>query len=84
MTRTPPDRPELAAARRMLERMGISPADLLDVAPAITCRPPRWWGGPVRVAGDSTGRSSPVLRRCVVQPGEASRRGEGFTLPALP
>ena len=32
MTRTPPDRPELAAARRMLERMGISPGDLLDVA----------------------------------------------------
>src|SRR2546430_1139236 len=34
MTQTLPDRPELAAARLMLDRMGISPADLLDVAPA--------------------------------------------------
>src|SRR2546421_6794743 len=34
MTQTLPDRPEVAAARLMLERMGISPADLLDVASA--------------------------------------------------
>ncbi len=33
------DRPELAAARLMLERMGISPADLLDVAPARPSAP---------------------------------------------
>src|SRR5256885_16701557 len=39
MTQTLPDRPELAAARLMLERMGISPADLLDVAPARPSAP---------------------------------------------
>ena len=39
MTQTLPDRPELAAARLMLERMGISPADLLDVAPACGSAP---------------------------------------------
>lgn len=39
MTQTLSDRPELAAARLMLERMGISPADLLDVAPAGPCAP---------------------------------------------
>ena len=39
MTQTLPDRPELAAARLMLERMGISPADLLDVAPARASAP---------------------------------------------
>jgi len=39
VTQTLPDRPELAAARLMLERMGISPADLLDVAPARASAP---------------------------------------------
>ena len=39
MTQTLPERPELAAARLMLERMGISPADLLDVAPARPAAP---------------------------------------------
>ena len=39
MTQALPDRPELAAARLMLEPMGISPADLLDVAPARPCAP---------------------------------------------
>jgi len=39
VTQALPDRPELAAARLMLEPMGISPADLLDVAPARPCAP---------------------------------------------
>ena len=39
MTGSVVPRPELAAARLMLERMGISPADLLDVAPARACAP---------------------------------------------
>jgi len=39
VTQTLPDRPELAAARLMLERMGISPIDLLDVAPARRSAP---------------------------------------------
>jgi hypothetical protein len=39
VTQTLPERPELAAARLMLERMGISLADLLDVAPARPSAP---------------------------------------------
>lgn len=34
MRTTPPGQAELQAARLLLERMGITPADLLDVAPA--------------------------------------------------
>src|SRR5918911_4035024 len=37
MGQTAAGRPELAAARLLLERMGISPADLLELRPA---RPP--------------------------------------------
>jgi hypothetical protein len=39
VTQTLPDRPELAAARLMLERMRISPDDLLEVAPTRPSAP---------------------------------------------
>ena len=39
MSQTPVGRPELEAARLLLERMGISPADLLDLRPSRPAAP---------------------------------------------
>jgi hypothetical protein len=71
VSQTLTDRPELAAARLMLERMGISPGDLLDVQPVRPSAPTFAEYVPVVAAA-----VSPGARRCTARTGTGScRRG---------